>query len=105
MRYAPCAMRTAPHGFTGGDRRLHGPRLTGGDRRLQTTHDPRPTTHEDPDKGESVTAVWAEAMRDLACSPGKRRCMGRAARDYIEREFSLDAMVRRYADLYRRVME
>jgi glycosyltransferase involved in cell wall biosynthesis len=45
-------------------------------------------------------AGFAEAMQRLADSAELRREFGQAAAQYQQREFSLDAMLSRYADLY-----
>lgn len=47
----------------------------------------------------------AEALRILAESPEARQRMGAAARARIERDFSLDSMVRSFDRLYRRLLE
>ncbi|MEX1072782.1 MAG: glycosyltransferase family 4 protein [Chloroflexota bacterium] len=45
-------------------------------------------------------AALAEACIRLACSPELRRQLGEAGRATVEARFSLDAMVRRYEDIY-----
>jgi len=42
--------------------------------------------------------------RDLAADPDRRGRLGAAARDTVERRFSLDAMIRAYRDLYEEVL-
>jgi len=53
-----------------------------------------------PASGESIAAT----IRDLAADPDRRRRLGAAARDTVERRFSLDAMIRAYRDLYEEVL-
>lgn len=45
-------------------------------------------------------AALAEACIRLACSPDLRRQLGEAGRETVEARFSLDAMVRRYEEIY-----
>lgn len=52
--------------------------------------------------GEPV--ALARVMHDWLCAPQQRREYGTAARARIEAKFSLDAMVRHYADLYDEVL-
>lgn len=50
--------------------------------------------------GESIAA----AIRDLAADPAERRRLGTAARETVERRFSMEAMVRAYRDVYEEVL-
>lgn len=45
-------------------------------------------------------SAWAEAMTALAASVERRETWGKAARKMIEEYYSIDQMVRRYADFY-----
>jgi len=45
-------------------------------------------------------AALADAVRALAASPERRERMGRAARARVRRNFSLEAMVRQYMDVF-----
>lgn len=48
--------------------------------------------------------LLAEAMTTLALAPGSRSTLGNAARSRIEREFSLDAMVRSFDKTYQQLL-
>jgi len=47
----------------------------------------------------------AAAIRDLAADPDRRRRLGAAARETVERRFSLEAMIRAYRNLYEEVLD
>lgn len=64
-------------------------------------------THETLDVGKTGLLVppkdapaLAAALKDLANDPERRRAMGRAAREWIERSFTLEDMVRKVKDTY-----
>lgn len=48
--------------------------------------------------------MLAEALNDLLKNPGKRREMGKAAKDRATREYSLDVWMKRQVQLYKDVM-
>lgn len=50
-------------------------------------------------------ARWAEEIRGLLDSPEKRREMGCMARERAQSVFSLDAVARRYVELYRQMLK
>jgi len=68
-----------------------------------------PELVRDGETGALVPASAADALADalyaLATDPARIQAQGRAARRCIEAEFSLDAMVTRYGQLYSRALE
>jgi len=58
--------------------------------------------------GDLVPAADTEALAQrillYARDPGRGRALGRAGRERVERQFSLETMVRRYHDLYDRML-
>lgn len=53
---------------------------------------------------EDVDAL-AGGLRRLATDPGLRERLGRAARDRVERQFSMSRFVKEYGDLYQELVE
>lgn len=52
----------------------------------------------------SDVPALTQAVRSLLEDPGQRDLIGRAARTAVIRDFTVNAMSRRYADQYRRVL-
>jgi len=47
----------------------------------------------------------AEAIRYIVTHPQEARRMGQAGREHVEKHFSIDVMIEKYIDLYRRALE
>jgi L-malate glycosyltransferase len=54
---------------------------------------------------EPTADAWSETLLELLENPNEARRLGTAARDRIDREFAHRAVVDRYIDLYRRMIE
>jgi glycosyltransferase involved in cell wall biosynthesis len=50
----------------------------------------------------TTTEQWIEAIRQLAADVGLRRQLGRAGREWVEREYAIDRAVQTWADLLSR---